>query len=208
MIQLPVLFFSVVVHEFSHGYSALARGDDTAEKSGRLTLNPAAHIDPFGTVFIPLLCFLTSSPMFGWAKPIPVDPTRFKRPLRDMVRVAAMGPLSNIALALCAAILFKLATLTPVFAPEFQKTVLEGLLFAVTLNLFLAFFNLIPIHPLDGSKVLGGLLPKRWRGLYARHVPYGMFIIMLLLFTKQLSAIVVLPMKIVLTIWIKIGLLG
>ncbi|HBL18214.1 MAG: hypothetical protein A2X36_06160 [Elusimicrobia bacterium GWA2_69_24] len=208
IIQLPVLFFSVVVHEFCHGWAAFVRGDDTAERAGRLTLNPMAHVDPFGTVFVPLLCLLTSSPVFGWARPVPVNPRRFKDPVRDMVRVALMGPLSNFALALAAAFLFKGMTFVPGSGPGLRQTLLELLLFGVTLNFFLAFFNLLPVHPLDGSKVLSGLLPVRWRDVYERHAPYGMVIILLLLFTHNLAPLVLWPMRISMALLMQVGILG
>jgi len=208
MIQLPILFFSVVVHEFSHGLAAYNRGDETAEKAGRLTLNPLQHIDPFGTVFVPLLCFFTRLPMFGWAKPVPVNPRRLREPVRDMVRVALMGPASNIALALGAAFLFKMVTVLDVFTPAYRATVLEALLFGVTVNLFLAFFNLLPLHPLDGSRVLGGLLPEKYQSLYRRHVPYGMFIILVLLFTQRLVPMVLWPLEKTLSLLVGIGILG
>ncbi|MFH2204249.1 MAG: site-2 protease family protein [Elusimicrobiota bacterium] len=208
IIQLPVLFFSVVIHEFCHGWVAYSHGDDTAEKAGRLTLNPLAHMDAFGTVFLPVLCFFTQSPMFGWAKPVPVNPKRFKEPIRDMMRVALAGPGANLLIAFAAAILFKFVTISGMFTPAYKETIRQALLFAVSINLILAFFNLIPIHPLDGSKVIFGLLPERARRTYGRHVPYGMFIILMLVLTRKLSAFVLWPMRLVLGFWVKIGLLG
>jgi len=208
LIHLPVLMFAVVVHEFCHGWAAYARGDDTAERAGRLTLNPAAHVDPFGTIFLPLLCVLTRVPMFGWAKPVPYDPSRLKNPRKDAMRVALVGPLSNIVLAFAAAIAFKVFSLAPGLGTETRNLWLETLLFAATLNLFLAFFNLLPVHPLDGSKVLGGLLGRPLRRLYARHVPYGGFIILLLLVTGTLGAVVMPAIDVVLKFWTWIGLLG
>lgn len=208
MIQLPVLFFSVVVHEVAHGWAAFNRGDDTAERAGRLTLHPGSHIDPFGSVFLPLLCFFVRAPMFGWARPVPVNQKRLKDPRRDMVHIALMGPLSNILLALGAALLFKVASLVPGFTPAFRDTVLQVLFFAVTINLFLAFFNLIPVYPLDGSRVLGGLLPGRFQGVYRRHMPYGMIIILVLLFTRKLAALVLWPAQETISILTSIGILG
>jgi Zn-dependent protease len=208
LIQLPVLLFSVVVHEYSHGWAALSRGDDTAERAGRLTLNPAAHVDPFGTVFLPLLCVLTQAPMFGWAKPVPFDPKRLKDPRRDSMRVALMGPVANVALAFVAAIAFKVFSLVPGLGTETRGLWLEVMLFAATLNLFLAFFNLLPVHPLDGSKVLGGLLARPLARLYSRHVPYGGIIILLMLVTGVLGAVVMPAIRFVLEIWTWIGLLG
>jgi len=208
IIQLPVLFFSVVIHEFCHGWVAYSHGDDTAEKSGRLTLNPLAHMDAFGTVFLPMLCFFTQSPMFGWAKPVPINPKRFKEPIRDMMRVALAGPGANLLIAFLAAIMFKVATISGMFTPAYKETIRQTLLFAVSINLILAFFNLIPIHPLDGSKVVLGLLPEKARRAYGRHVPYGMFMILVLLLTRKISAFVLWPMRLVLGFWVKIGLLG
>lgn len=208
LIQLPILMFSVVVHEFCHGWVAFSRGDDTAEKAGRLTLNPAAHVDPFGTVFLPMLCVLTGSPMFGWAKPVPCDPSRLKDPRRDAMRVALVGPVSNIVLACAAALIFKIVTVLPGVGSASRVLWLEVLLFAVTLNLFLAVFNLLPVHPLDGSKVLGPLLARPLEKLYNLHIPYGGFIILLLLVTGVLGAIVMPVIRLVLDIWTAIGLLG
>lgn len=204
LLQLPVLFFSVVVHEFSHGWAAYRRGDDTAESSGRLTLNPLAHIDAFGTVFLPLLCFLLRAPMFGWARPVPVNPARLRRPARDMVGVALAGPAANLALALAAAAAYKLVSVLP--GADFRQTALDFLLFGVTINLFLAFFNLVPIYPLDGCRIVGGLLPPRLARLYDRHMPYGVFLILLVLFTG-LSAAVRWPMEGALALLSWVGLL-
>lgn len=206
VVQLPVLFFSVVVHEFCHGVAAYERGDDTAERAGRLTLNPLPHIDPFGTIFLPLLCMFSNMPVFAWAKPVPIDPSLMKNPRADELRVAAVGPAANVLIAFAAAVLHKLVNGAAVFAPGFRETALDALLFAVTVNLFLAFFNLLPIHPLDGSKVLSGLLPSGARAAYARHQPYGMYILFALLFFRGIDAAVILPMKLVLALWVKVGI--
>ncbi|TPW19133.1 MAG: Zn-dependent protease, partial [Elusimicrobia bacterium] len=198
VIQLPVLFFSVVIHECCHGVAAWERGDDTAERAGRLTLNPLSHVDPFGSVFMPMLCLILQAPVFGWAKPVPVDASRMKNPRLDAVRVAAVGPLSNFLLAFAAAVAFKMVNTTGLLGGELRTTLLDVLLFAVTINLFLAFFNLLPVHPLDGSKVLGGLLTGRARAAYLRLAPYGMIALMLLLFTRASSAVLLFPIKVVL----------
>ncbi len=208
LIQLPILLFSVVVHEVCHGWTALSRGDNTAERAGRLTLNPAAHVDPFGTIFLPMLCVLTGSPMFGWAKPVPFDPKRLKDPRRDTMRVALMGPVSNLALALLAAVAFKIFSMVPGVSIETRALWLEVMFFAVSLNLFLAFFNLLPVHPLDGSKVLGGLLARPIARIYNRHIPYGGFIILLMLVTGTLGSIVMPAIRLTLEVWTWIGLLG
>ena len=196
--QLPVLFFSVVVHEFCHGWVAYAYGDDTAEKAGRLTLNPVSHVDAFGTIFLPLLCFFTQSPMFGWAKPVPVDPRRLKDPVRDMVRVAIAGPGANIFIAVAAAVTSKIVSMTGMFSPAYEETVRQALLFAVTINLVLAFFNLIPVEPLDGFKVVLGLLPvglaEDWLGTKR----YGLYILIFLIVTGVVEKLVFAPVGLVL----------
>lgn len=208
VIQLPVLFFSVVVHECSHGLAAWERGDDTAERAGRLTLNPLPHVDPFGSVFMPMLCLVMNAPVFGWAKPVPVDTARLKDPRFDSVRVAAVGPLSNFVLAFAAAVAFKLVNMTGLLSGGAREAALEVLLFAVTINLFLAFFNLLPVHPLDGSKVLGGLLTGRARAAYERLAPFGLVLLLVLLFTRASSAVLLTPIKLVLALWVKLGILA
>jgi Zn-dependent protease len=207
VIQLPVLLFSVIVHECSHGWVAFIHGDDTAERSGRLTLNPVPHLDAFGTFFVPAICFLLQAPMFGWAKPVPVDGSRLRNPRRDMMRVALAGPIANIFLACIAVVALKLATLVPLSA-QFAQTLRDVLLFGAMVNLFLAFFNLIPVFPLDGSRVLEGLLPAGLSRLYQRHSPYGSFIILGLLLTQKLGMFIMWPMNAVLKIWSRMGLLG
>lgn len=182
LIELPILFFSIIIHEFSHGAVADRFGDDTARMMGRLTFNPIPHVDPVGTILLPVLCFITNAPMFGWAKPVPVDPSRLeKRPL-SLILVAAIGPFSNIFLALLASLgLGALAHLTP--GAALTPLVAKVLNFTVILNLYLAVFNLLPIHPLDGSKVLAGLLPPRWNYFYERLAPYSFFLIIIFLWT-------------------------
>ncbi len=177
IVQLPILFFSVMVHEVCHGWVALRNGDDTARRAGRLTFNPLAHLDPVGSVLLPLFCLLSRLPLVGWARPVPVDPSRMVRPRWALFRVALVGPVSNLALGLGAALLFRGLASVPAFFPDFQNTCLNVLLFTVSVNLFLAFFNLIPVHPLDGGKVASALLPPRLRDAYERHAPYGVMII-------------------------------
>lgn len=175
ILQLPVLFFSVIFHEFAHGYMAYRRGDDTAYLSGRLSFNPLPHIDPVGTVLLPAACVLMGFPAIGWARPVPVNPYRLRSPRSDMAMVAFSGPLSNISLALAAAIAFKL-TFTFI-GGELGVTLLKTLGFAVVINLLLAVFNLIPVFPLDGSQIALGLLKGRTLEIYERHLPYGVYII-------------------------------
>ncbi len=184
ILQLPVLFFSVIFHEFAHGYMAYRRGDDTAYLSGRLSFNPLPHIDPVGTVLLPAACVFMGFPAIGWAKPVPVNPYRLHNPRSDMAMVAFSGPLSNILLALAAAIAFKL-TFTFV-GGELGVTLLKTLGFAVVINLLLAVFNLIPVFPLDGSQIALGLLKGRALEIYERHLPYGVYIIIGLMVTGLL----------------------
>jgi Zn-dependent protease len=208
IVQLPILFFSVVIHELAHGLTAWSKGDPTAEEAGRLTLNPISHIDPFGTVFLPVMCYLLRLPMFAWAKPVPINPSRLKRGWRDVLLVAFAGPGSNIALALLAAIVYKICTVFAPLGDAFQQTLMQALIFAVSINLFLAFFNLLPIHPLDGSKVLRGLLPSAWRISYDRHAPYGMLILIVLIMTNLMHWLVLVPSQFAFSMLSRIGLIG
>lgn len=207
LIQLPILFFSIIVHEVSHGLVALRNGDETARKAGRLTFNPVPHIDLFGTIVLPVLCYASHLPMLGWAKPVPVNPAQLRRPRWSLLRVALIGPASNIALSLAAAFLFRATAWLPAAAAGYQVTLRQALLFAVSINLFLAFFNLIPVHPLDGSKVLGMLLPQRVRRRYDRHRPYGFMIIVLLLSFGLLHMLVLRPSAAALELYRRMGLI-
>lgn len=206
IVQLPLVFFSVMLHELSKGWTAFAKGDRSPEVQGRLTLNPIPHIDPFGTVFLPLFCYILRLPMFGWAKPMPVDAERLSKP-KDVIQLAAAGPVSHAGLALLLAVLFKLSATTKLFAPEFQKTVQEALLFGVSINLLLAFFNLLPVHPLDGSRLVAGLLPAGLREKYERHSPYAVYLLLVLLATRALDALVVQPSRAALEALSRTGLI-
>jgi Zn-dependent protease len=187
ILQLPVLFFSVVFHEFAHGFAAYRRGDDTAYLSGRLSFNPLPHIDPVGTILVPAACVYFNFPAIGWAKPVPVNPYRMREPRRDMAMVALSGPLSNITLAILAAVAFKLILLF--MSGDLALTLLRMAGFAVVINLLLAVFNMMPVYPLDGSQVALGFLKGRALEIYEMHLPYGMYIILALVVTGALQQI-------------------
>jgi len=176
--QLVVLLVSVIVHEVSHGLMALRLGDDTAKRAGRLTMNPLKHLDPVGSVFLPLLLFFARSPiLFGWAKPVPYDPNALYKDYKyGPLKVALAGPFSNLALALFFGIIVR-------FGSGVLGTEALGFLsFIIFLNCVLAVFNLIPIPPLDGSKILSAILPYRYSMLFERIGFGGIIILMFLLF--------------------------
>jgi len=180
---LPVLL-AITLHEAAHGFAAAHLGDDTAKRMGRVSINPLRHVDPLGTVVIPLMLLLFNSPfLFGWAKPVPVNFGRLHHPRRDMVLVAAAGPLSNIAMALIAAILVHLALY---ISGTTGIWLLENLRNAMVINLVLAVFNLIPLPPLDGGRIAVGLLPRPLALRFARLEKWGLFIIVGMLFILPL----------------------
>ena len=173
--QFVILVFSIVFHEVAHGRVALWRGDTTARDAGRLTMNPIPHIDPFGTIIFPLFLLLTQSPfLFGWAKPVPVNPWRLRESKKDMAIVGASGPASNFLLAIIANVLFKLSFQSL----GSEHTLTQAFYFAVIINVVLAVFNLIPIPPLDGSRVVTALLPEDLAIQYSRIERYGFLIIL------------------------------
>ncbi len=187
-----VLLFSLTVHESAHAWTASRLGDQTARIRGRVSLNPAAHVDPIGTILFPLLAMVTRLPLLGWAKPVPVDFRNLRNPRRDFMLIAAAGPVSNLLLAIVGAIGMRLTTFTPngigvvnVSGPLalLSFTLLE-------LNLLLAVFNMIPVPPLDGGNVLAGLLPDRAATVFESLRPYGFVILYALIFTGVLVRIV------------------
>ena len=166
---------AITLHEAAHGWVAWKLGDDTARRAGRLTFNPARHIDVFGTIILPAMLLLVRAPfLFGYAKPVPVDFSRLRRPRRDMIWVAAAGPGSNLVMAWLAALLMYTTILMPDAA---RAWAFENLKNALLLNVVLAVFNLLPIPPLDGSRVLLGLLPRPLAIRYARLERYGMALV-------------------------------
>ncbi|ARP91457.1 site-2 protease family protein [Bordetella genomosp. 9] len=184
---IPVIF-AITLHEAAHGYVARMFGDPTAYQMGRVSLNPVRHIDPVGTLLVPLVILLASkllgSPgiLFGWAKPVPVDFSRLRRPKQDMLWVAAAGPGSNLVMAILWGIVLKLI---------YQSGGADGFWFdmaaaGVQINLVLMALNLLPLLPLDGGRMLYSLLPYRMAAQYSRIEPYGMLIVLLLLFSGAL----------------------
>src|SRR5204862_4069867 len=174
-IAFTVLLFSLPVHESAHAWTADRLGDPTARLLGRVSLNPLVHADPIGTVLFPLLAMFGGVPLIGWAKPVPVVVQHLRRQRRDYVLVAAAGPASNLVLALAAATVLALLPVSPVRIgqPNVSAPVAALLSRAVQINVLLAVFNMIPIPPLDGGNVVGGLLPKSLARFYDRLRPYG-----------------------------------
>ncbi len=186
---LPILLFSVVIHELAHGWMALRLGDTTARDMGRLTLNPIPHIDPVGSILVPLFSLFVAGRVFiAWAKPVPVNPMNFSNYRRDDVLVSVVGPLSNLLLALACTIIFIiLALITPLMSQtgsvldELMTFMLKMFAGGITLNVVLAVFNLIPIPPLDGSHVAASMMPDEMSERYRSVGFLGIFVILLLM---------------------------
>ncbi len=187
---LPVLL-AITVHEAAHGYAAKHFGDSTAYVMGRVTLNPLKHIDPIGTILMPLLLIFAGSPfLFGYAKPVPVQFGRLNNPKRDMIWVALAGPASNLVMAFIWGVLFYVLKATDVSEPFFTKMAQGGIL----VNAVMFAFNLFPLPPLDGGRILVGLLPYKQAELVSRVEPWGFFIVMGLVITGVISKLWMQPM--------------
>ena len=197
---IPALIIAIVFHEVAHGWTALMLGDPTAKERRRLSLNPIRHVDPFGTLILPGLLALTGAPVFGWAKPVPVDKWRLDNPRFGMMAVAAAGPGTNLVLAAIGAVLLGvfLRTIVPASTDPAEITnllmqvvasapiggtgfVLFALSYFILVNLFLALFNLLPLPPFDGSHIVEGLLPPRAAEVYEKLRPFGFPLLFLLL---------------------------
>ena len=195
-ISFLVLVFSLTVHESAHAWAADRLGDPTARALGRISLNPLVHVDPIGTLVFPLVGLLTHAPIIGWAKPVPVSTWRFSRPRRDYLLVAAAGPMSNLLLALVAAVALRLLPAAPLAAGIRVIEPVAAVVFAVlTVNLLLAIFNMLPIPPLDGGTVLAGLLPERVAAGFDRLRPYGFLLLYALMFSGGFSLVVGIPYR-------------
>ncbi|RJQ50287.1 MAG: site-2 protease family protein [Nitrospiraceae bacterium] len=197
---LPILV-AITFHEISHGFVAYRLGDPTAKMLGRLMINPLAHIDPVGTILMPVMLFIFTNGqfVFGYAKPVPINPANFKNPRRDMAISAAAGPITNLSLAIASLLILKFILLpASVFFPSRMfNAVLTPLTLMFTssiiVNVVLAAFNLIPIPPLDGGRVLTGLLPHQYAVSFSRIEPFG-FIIVIILIATGLAGIFVKPL--------------
>lgn len=181
IIWAPPVLLAVTLHEVGHGYMAYRHGDPTAKQLGRLTLNPIKHVDLVGTVIVPIAMMILTPFVFGWAKPVPINPARLQNPRRDMVYVAIAGPGANIIMAICWALVFKIAS--PAFGePTASQAVLAQMAqVGIMINFLLAAFNILPIPPLDGSRVVMTFLSPQLARPYARLEQYGMLIIVVLM---------------------------
>ncbi len=188
LIALPLLF-AITVHEAAHGWAALKLGDDTAYHLGRLTLNPIKHIDPIGTILLPLFMFFTAGFAFGWAKPVPVNFLRLRRPRRDMALVALAGPMANLLMAILWGIIAKIGMMMGDTFPATTFLFLAGI-YGVMINVALMILNLLPILPLDGGRILHGLLPPKMGDAYGELEPYGLIVLVVLLATGILGKII------------------
>ena len=193
---LPVLF-AITVHEVAHGWVARRLGDPTAMMLGRLTLNPLKHIDPIGTVVVPLVLIVLGGVIFGWAKPVPITAENLRHPKRDMAFVAAAGPLANLVMALFWALLMKLALILPsgLMDLALPLTYMGGA--GITINVLLMVLNLLPVPPLDGSRVLAGFLPDPLAWKFSRLEQYGLIILLLLMVSGLLGKVMWPPVMIV-----------
>jgi Zn-dependent protease len=188
LIAFVVLIASLTFHEAAHAWTANKLGDPTAKMLGRLSLNPAVHIDVIGTIVFPLLAMVTGIPVIGWAKPVPVDMRNLRHPRRDFAIVAAAGPISNLLLAAAGALLF--SVLNADASSPASALIFESLVRFILLNVLLAVFNMIPIPPLDGGNILTGIVPESFAVAIDKLRPWGFLLLYALMLSGMLSAII------------------
>ncbi len=182
LMAVPAVLFAITIHEYAHGWVADKLGDPTARLMGRLTLNPLAHLDPIGALMLILV-------RIGWAKPVPVNPYNLKNPKRDMIWISLAGPLTNLAAAFAFGTILRLIIASGIKLEGWLTPVALLLLFGLIIDIALAVFNFIPIPPLDGSKVLAGLLPPRWAYAYLKYERFGPFVLIGVILLSQLFGI-------------------
>jgi Zn-dependent protease len=204
VIALLVLIFSLSVHEAAHAWSASRLGDDTARRLGRVTLNPIVHTDPIGTLLLPLIAMTTNAPLIGWAKPTPVNTHNLRHPRRDHILVTAAGPASNLVIAVVAAAALQAipAAGASVSSFEVARPLQMIATQALTLNVLLAVFNMLPIPPLDGGQILIALLPPQIAARLSFLYQYGFLILMGLMVTGVLGALIGPPYWVILS-WLR-----
>ena len=189
IITFPILLFSIVLHEYCHGYVAYMCGDNTAKQQGRLTMNPIPHIDLMGSIILPAVLIMTSSPfLIGYPKPVPVNPNNFRDYKKHHIYVSLAGVSANLLLAVIFTLL--LGLYVNLFSPDKNSVFILMFMYGIQINVILAVFNLLPIPPLDGSWVLYHLLPRDLAAMYQKIFPYGFFIIIFLLMTNMLHLII------------------
>jgi Zn-dependent protease len=192
IVSLPGMLLAITVHEFSHAYVALLFGDPTAKQQGRLTFNPISHLDPFGAIALIVA-------QIGWAKSVPVDPRNLRRPKQDMIWISLAGPASNLLTAMALALVFNIvrSTVHPsaFAAGSAFEPLLSMLIYAIFINVGLGVFNLLPIHPLDGSKILSGLLPRRLAYQFDQMEQYGIFILLFFIISGASTYIIMPPIR-------------
>ena len=188
LVQFVILISSLTFHEAAHAWTANKLGDPTARILGRLTLNPAVHVDVIGTILFPLIAMVTGFPLIGWAKPVPVDMRNLRHPRRDFAIVAAAGPISNLILALGGAVVF--SAWAPDAADATRELAATALLGFVLLNVLLAVFNMIPVPPLDGGNILMGIVPEPVAAAIDRLRPWGFLLLYALMLSGGLAAII------------------
>ncbi|MFC1807170.1 site-2 protease family protein [Candidatus Omnitrophota bacterium] len=185
VLKFTIVMFAIAVHESAHGWVAYKLGDPTAKYMGRLTLNPLAHIDPFGTVMLPLILVMLRLPPFGYAKPVPVNFLSLNNPKKDMLWVGLAGPTANVIFALLLILILKVLNI------PLLSLLGRGMVFGIFINMLLGIFNLVPIPPLDGSRIVTALIPYKYAHLYNKIQPFGFIIVIALLWSGMLGFIIV-----------------